>query len=71
MNNREHFHSNIDSWDYRIHYSFNCDASNVVYLLECNVFGVQYVCSTCMPFRLRFDNYKVCSRKFNSGASVP
>ena len=57
--------------EYRINYSFNCDSSNVVYLLECTVCGVQYVGSTCTPFRLRFNNYKACSRKFNSGASVP
>ena len=35
MSNSEHFHSNIDSREYRINYSFNCDSSNVVYLLEC------------------------------------
>ena len=71
MSNSEHFHSNVDSREYRINYSFNCDSSNVVYLLECTVCGVQYVGSTCTPFRLRFNNYKACSRKFNSGASVP
>ena len=71
MSNSEHFHSNIDSREYRINYSSNCDSSNVVYLLECTVCGVQYVGSTCTPFRLRFNNYKACSRKFNSGASVP
>ena len=71
MSNSEHFHSNIDSREYRINYSFNCDSSNVVYLLECTVCGVQYVGSTCTPFRLRFNNYKACSRKFNLGASVP
>ena len=71
LSNGEHFHSNIDSREYRINYSFNCDWSNVVYLLESTVCGVQYVGSTCTPFRLRFNNYKACSRKFNSGASVP
>ena len=71
MSNSEHFHSNIDSREYRINYSFNCDSSNVVYLLECTVCGVQYVGSTCTPFRLRFNNYKACSRNFSSGASVP
>ena len=35
MSNSEHFHSNIDSREYRINYSFNCDSSNVVYLMEC------------------------------------
>ena len=71
MSNTEHFYSNVDSREYRIHYSFNCDSSNVVYLLECTACGVQYVGSTCTPFRLRFNNYKACSRKFDSGASVP
>ena len=71
MSNSEHFHSNIDSREYRINYSFNCDSSNVVYLLECTVCGVQNIGSTCTPFRLRFNNYKACSRKFNSRASVP
>ena len=37
----------------KANYLFNCDSSNVVYLLECNVCGVQYVGSTNMPFRLR------------------
>ena len=71
MSNSEQFHSNIDSQEYRINYLFNCDSSNVVYLLECTVCGVQHVGSTCTPFRLRFNNCKVRSRKFNLGASVP
>ena len=45
--------------------------SNVVYLYECTVCGAQYVGSTCTPVRLRFNNYKACSRKINSGASIP
>ena len=65
------FHSNIDSREYRINYLLNCDSSNVVYLLECTVCGVQYVGSTCTPFRLRFNNDKACSCTFNSGASAP
>ena len=40
-------------------------------MLECTVYGVQYVGSTCTSFRLWFNNYKACSRTFNSGASVP
>ena len=43
----------------------------MVYLLECNVCGVQYVGSTNTPFRLRFNNYKACNRKFSQGSSVP
>ena len=41
----------------------------MVYLLECNVCGIQYVGSTCIPFRTRFNNYKACYRKFSGGAS--
>ena len=69
--NSEHFHYNVDNREYRINHSFNCDSSNVVYLLESTVCGVQHVGSNCTPFRLTFDNYKASSRKFNSGASVP
>ena len=39
--------------------------------LDPNYPTLPYVGSTCTPFRLRFNNYKACSRKFNWGASVP
>ena len=48
------FTSHITDKEYKINFSFNCDSSNVVYLMECKVCGVQYVGSTCTPFRLRF-----------------
>ena len=54
-----------------MNYSFSCDSSNAVCLLECIVSGIQYVGSTCKPFRLMFNNYKACRRKFDLGASVP
>ena len=63
------FTSHITDKEYKINFSFNCDSSNVVYLMECKVCGVQYVGSTCMPFRLRFNNYKACNRKFIGGSS--
>ena len=40
-------------------------------LLDCVVCGFQYVDSTSTPFRLRFNNYKACYRKFRLGSSVP
>ena len=68
MSNSEHFHPNVDSQEYRINHSFNCDLSDVVYLLECTVSRLQYVTynmlesgNTCTPFRLRLNNYKSCS----------
>ena len=45
--------------------------SNVVYLLECDLCGFQYLGSISTPFRYRFNNYKACYRKFSSGSSVP
>ena len=69
MCNTNIFKSHVTNKEYSINFSFNCDSSNVVYLLECNVCGVQYVGSTCTPFRTRFNNYKACNRKFNGGAS--
>ena len=71
MSNSDSFMPSTTGKEYKINYSFNCDSSNVVYLIECNVCGAQYVGSTCTPFRLRFNNYKACSRKFNLGSSVP
>ena len=69
MCNTNIFKSHVTNKEYSINFSFNCDSSNVVYLLECNVCGIQYVGSTCTPFRTRFNNYKACNRKFNGGAS--
>ena len=63
------FTSHITDKEYKINFPFNCDSSNVVYLMECKVCGVQYVGSTCTPFRLRFNNYKACNRKFIGGSS--
>ena len=62
------FTSHITDKEYKINFSFNCDPSNVVYLMECKVCGVHYVGSTCTPFRLRFNNYKACNRKFFRGS---
>ena len=47
-----------------INFSFNCDSSNVEYLLVSSIFGLQYVGSTDTPFILRFSNCKACNRRF-------
>ena len=65
------FYSHATSKEYKSNFSFNCDSSGVVYLLDCVVCGVQYVGSTNTPFRLRFNNYKACYRRYRSGSSVP
>ena len=51
MSNSDTFKSSTTCKEYKINYSFNCDSSNVVYLIECNVCGVQYVGSTCTAFK--------------------
>ena len=63
------FISRVTNKEYRINFSFNCDSSNVVYLLECSVCGLQYVGSIYTSFRVRFNIYKSCNRRFNVGAS--
>ena len=63
------FRSHSTNKEYQINFSFDCDSSDVVYLMECRVCGVQYVGSTCTPFRTRFNNYKACGRKFYGGSS--
>ena len=63
------FTSNFTDKEFKINLPFNCDSSNALYLMECKVCGVQYVGSTCTPFRLRFNNYKACNRKFIGGSS--
>ena len=71
MSNCDGFKSKVTGKEYKINYSFDCDSSNAVYLLECNVCRVQYVGSTNTPFRLRFNNYKACYSKFSQGSSEP
>ena len=71
MSERDSFYSPATSKEYKINFSFNCDSSGVVYLFDYVVCGVQYVGSTNTPFRLRFNNYKACYRRFRSGSSIP
>ena len=43
---------------------------SVVYLSGCKVCGKQYVGSTFISFRARFNNFNSCSRKLSSGVAV-
>ena len=61
------FSCNGSAGEYRIISSFICDSSGVVYLLEYNVCGKQYVWSIVTPFRARFNSYKSASRRFDTG----
>ena len=49
----------------------NCNSVNVIYLVQCKRCNIQYVGSTSTKFRLRFNNYKACHKKFVQGQIVP
>ena len=49
----------------------NCNSTNVIYLVQCKRCNIQYVGSTSTKFRLRFNNYKSCHRKFLQGQTIP
>ena len=43
---------------YSINFNLDCNTTNVLYMLECKVCGVQYKGSSSTKFRLRFNNHK-------------
>ena len=63
------FLSCVTNKEYRTNFSLNFDSSDLAYMLECGVCGLQYVGSTCTPFRVRCNNYKSCTRRFNGNAT--
>ena len=56
---------------YEIMSNLNCNSKNVVYLVQCKVFNIQYVGSASTKFRLRFNNYLSCSQRYSKGETVP
>ena len=48
---------------YKINYQLNCNDKCLIYLLSCNVCGLQYIGSTTDIFRLKWNNYKENNRK--------
>ena len=63
MSNSDSFYSHLAKKEYKVKFSFNCDSSNVVYLVDCVVCGIQYMGNTSKPFSLRFNDYKPCYRR--------
>ncbi|CAN7997262.1 unnamed protein product, partial [Ixodes hexagonus] len=51
-------HSTGSQFSYSINGNFDCDSSNVVYLLQCTACDKQYIGQTATPFRIRFNNHK-------------
>ena len=52
------FTSHTTKRSYNINYQLYCTSNNVVYLLTCNVCGLQHVGSPSTNFRLRFNTHK-------------
>lgn len=50
--------SNFSKFSFRIKESLDCDSSNVVYRLHCEMCGKDYIGQTENAFRLRFNNHK-------------
>lgn len=50
--------STNSNFKHLIHATLDCDSSNVVYLLECGVCGIQYIGQTDTAFRMRFNNHR-------------
>lgn len=50
--------STASGFSLKIKGNFCCYTSNVIYLLECSVCGMQYIGQTETSFRLRFNNHK-------------
>ena len=64
------FNSYVTKANYKINHKFDCDSKCVIYLLSCRVCNLQYVGSTVVKFRFRWNNYRNCQRLAMSG-SVP
>ena len=56
------FQSFVTKKAYKINHHFHCDSKCIVYFLSCKVCALQYVGSTVVRFRLRWNNYK-CSQR--------
>ena len=48
---------------YQINHHLDCNDKCLIYLLSCEICGLQYVSSTSDRFRLRWNNYKGNDRK--------
>ena len=61
------FESTVEKKSFHINPSFDCDSSGVVYLITCKTCAKQYVGSTTMEFRKRFNNHKSSMNRYDKG----
>ena len=63
-------HTFLDShvkYTYCINYKFDCDSTEVIYLLSCKKCKKFYIGSTTDSFRRRFKNHKSCLNRYGRG----
>ena len=65
------FSNSLASREYDITSNLDCNSKNVIYLVQCKVCNIQYVGSASTKFRLRFNNYLSCSKKYSRCETVP
>lgn len=65
------FFESSDNRIYKINHHLDCNSSNIVYMLKCNVCEKKYVGQTTTKFRFRWNNYRNCARKAAQGENVP
>ena len=61
------FKSNAEGRSFCINHRFDCDSEGVIYLINCNSCGLQYIGSTITSFRLRFNNHKSSLNRYGRG----
>lgn len=66
MQTTQKANSTFSDFSLNIRGSFNCDSSNVIYMLECTVCKKQYIGQTETSFRIRFNNHRSHSNKLPS-----
>ena len=52
---------------YKINFIFDCNSSDVIYLLSCKICGRQYTGTTVTRFRERFNQYKSNIKSYSQG----
>ena len=58
---RQNFTSNLTGKKYTVvslNDDMDCGTTNVIYLIECNRCGIQYIGKTCQTLRSRFNNHR-------------
>ena len=61
------FKSSFTGETYKINHQLNCDDKCLIYLLTCNVCEKQHIFQTTNKFRMRWNNYRANSQKFENG----